>query len=69
MLRSAALDIITAMGIEGGCNCQFALNPDSFEYAVIEVNPPRVPLFRPGLQGHGLSHRPRGRQDRHRLHP
>ena len=39
MLRSAALDIITAMGIEGGCNCQFALNPDSFEYAVIEVNP------------------------------
>ena len=39
MLRSAALDIITAMGIEGGCNCQFALNPHSFEYAVIEVNP------------------------------
>ena len=39
MLRSAALDIITALGIEGGCNCQFALNPDSFEYAVIEVNP------------------------------
>ena len=39
MLRSAALDIITEMGIEGGCNCQFALNPDSFEYAVIEVNP------------------------------
>ena len=39
MLRSAALDIITALGIVGGCNCQFALNPDSFEYAVIEVNP------------------------------
>ena len=39
MLRTAALDIITEMGIEGGCNCQFALNPDSFEYAVIEVNP------------------------------
>ena len=39
MLRSAAFNIITAMGIEGGCNCQFALNPDSFEYAVIEVNP------------------------------
>ena len=39
MLRSAALNIITAMGIEGGCNCQFALNPDSFDYAVIEVNP------------------------------
>ncbi len=39
MLRTAALDIVTAIGIEGGCNCQFALNPDSFEYAVIEVNP------------------------------
>ena len=39
MLRSAALDIINALEIEGGCNYQFALNPDSFEYAVIEVNP------------------------------
>jgi len=39
MLRSAALKIISALGIEGGCNVQFALNPESFEYAVIEVNP------------------------------
>ena len=39
MLRSAALNIINALKVEGGCNCQFALNPDSFEYAVIEVNP------------------------------
>ena len=39
MLRTASLDIITELGIEGGCNCQFALNPDSFEYSVIEVNP------------------------------
>lgn len=39
MLRTASLDIITAMEIEGGCNCQFALNPSSMEYAVIEVNP------------------------------
>lgn len=39
MLRSASLDIISALEIEGGCNCQFALNPNSFEYAVIEVNP------------------------------
>ena len=39
MLRSAALEIISALEIEGGCNVQFALNPDSFEYAVIEVNP------------------------------
>ncbi len=39
MLRKAALDIIGALGIEGGCNVQFALDPDSFRYAVIEVNP------------------------------
>ncbi len=39
MLRTAALAIISELKIEGGCNCQFALNPDSFEYAVIEVNP------------------------------
>ncbi len=39
MLRTAALDIIQALGVEGGCNCQFALHPHSFDYAVIEVNP------------------------------
>ncbi len=39
MLRSASLNIISELKIEGGCNCQFALNPDTFEYAVIEVNP------------------------------
>ena len=39
MLRSAALDIISVLKVEGGCNVQFALNPDSFEYAVIEVTP------------------------------
>ncbi len=39
MLRSASLDIISSIGIVGGCNCQFALDPESFEYAVIEVNP------------------------------
>ncbi|GKX68641.1 carbamoyl-phosphate synthase large subunit [Inconstantimicrobium mannanitabidum] len=39
MLRSASIDIINAVGIEGGCNVQFALNPDSFDYAVIEINP------------------------------
>ena len=39
MLRSASLDIISALGIVGGCNCQFALDPDSYRYAVIEVNP------------------------------
>jgi len=39
MLRKAALDIISSIEIKGGCNVQFALNPDSFEYAVIEINP------------------------------
>lgn len=39
MLRTSALKIIKALKIEGGCNVQFALNPASFEYAVIEVNP------------------------------
>ena len=39
LLRGAAFRIIEALGIEGGCNVQFALNPDSLEYYVIEVNP------------------------------
>ena len=39
MLHASALKIITALGIEGGCNVQFALDPDSMEYALIEVNP------------------------------
>ena len=39
MLRTSALNIITELGITGGCNVQYALKPDSFEYCVIEVNP------------------------------
>ncbi len=39
MLRNSALSIIDELGVEGGCNVQFALNPESFEYCVIEVNP------------------------------
>ncbi len=39
MLRSAALNIIRELEVEGGCNCQFALHPQSFDYTVIEVNP------------------------------
>lgn len=39
MLRTSALNIITELNITGGCNVQYALNPDSFEYCVIEVNP------------------------------
>ena len=39
MLRTSALNIIDELGITGGCNVQYALHPDSFEYCVIEVNP------------------------------
>ena len=39
MLRTSALNIISELNITGGCNVQYALNPDSFEYCVIEVNP------------------------------
>ena len=39
MLRTSALNIITELGITGGCNVQYALHPTSFEYCVIEVNP------------------------------
>jgi len=39
MLRSASIDIINTIEIEGGCNVQFALDPNSFEYIVIEINP------------------------------
>lgn len=39
MLRTASIDIISELKVEGGCNCQFALSPDGFDYAVIEVNP------------------------------
>ncbi|MEG1608530.1 MAG: carbamoyl-phosphate synthase large subunit, partial [Clostridia bacterium] len=39
MLRNSALKIVDKLKVEGGCNCQFALNPDTYEYAVIEVNP------------------------------
>ena len=38
-LRSSALNIVTALGVEGGCNVQYAMRPDGKEYAVIEVNP------------------------------
>ncbi|WP_044974209.1 carbamoyl-phosphate synthase large subunit [Ruminococcus sp. HUN007] len=39
MLRTAAINIIRELKVEGGCNCQFALHPESFQYSVIEVNP------------------------------
>ncbi|MCL2228846.1 MAG: carbamoyl-phosphate synthase large subunit [Firmicutes bacterium] len=39
MLKKASIDIVNALGVEGGCNCQLALHPTSMEYATIEVNP------------------------------
>ena len=63
MLRTAALNIIDALGIVGGCNVQFALNPHSAQYVVIEVNPRVSPLFRAGFQGDRLSHRQSCGQD------
>ena len=69
MLRTAALDIITELGIEGGCNCQFALKPDSFDYAVIEVNPrvSRSSALASKATGYPIAQG--GHQDRHRLYP
>ena len=55
MLRTAALKIISELKVEGGCNCQFALHPESMEYAVIEVNPV-FPVLRPGFQSDRISH-------------
>ena len=65
-LRSAALAIIRALGVEGGCNVQFALSPDSTEYAVIEVNPRVVALVGAGLEGDRLPDRPGRGPDRRR---
>ena len=65
-LRSAALAIIRALGVEGGCNVQFALSPDSTEYAVIEVNPRVVALVGAGLEGDRLPDRPGRGADRGR---
>ena len=64
MLRTASLKIIRALKIEGGCNIQFALDPASDEIVRHRGQPARQPLLGPGQQGHRLSHRPRGRQDR-----
>ncbi len=65
-LRSAALAIIRALGVEGGCNVQFALSPDSTEYAVIEVNPRVSRSSALAVQGDRLSDRPGRGPDRRR---
>ena len=69
MLRTSALNIISELKITGGCNVQFALHPESFEYCVIEGKSQGEPFFRPGVQGYRLSHRQGGGQDRPGLYP
>ena len=64
MLRTSALNIISELKITGGCNVQFALHPDSFEYCVIEVNPACQPFFCAGFQGDRLSDREGSGEDR-----
>ena len=66
MLRSASLKIIRALEIEGGCNIQFALDPMTATYYVIEVNPRVSRSSALASQSYRLSHRPGGRQDRRR---
>ena len=63
MLRDSALKIIRALGVEGGCNVQFALDPDSFQYFLIEVNPRVSRSSASRQQGHGLPDCARQRQD------
>ena len=65
---TASLSIIRALGIEGGCNVQFALDPREPELRRHRGQPPGQPLLRPGLQGHRLPHRQGGGQDRRRPH-
>ena len=61
--RDSALKIIRALGVEGGCNVQFALDPDSFQYFLIEVNPRVSRSSASRQQGHGLPDCARQRQD------
>jgi carbamoyl-phosphate synthase large subunit len=68
MLRTASLSIIRALGIEGGCNVQLSLDPNSSRYYVIEVNP-RVSRSSRWLPKRRVSHRPRLGQNRHRFPP
>ena len=78
MLRDSALKLIRALGVEGGCNVQFALDPESFRYYLIEVNPrvsrssalaskatrlPDSPRLRQDRRGHDA------RRDNARQHP
>ena len=67
-LRTAALAIVRALGVQGGCNCQFALQPADRRVSRDRSQPPPVALVGAGLQGDRLPHRARGGQDRAGLH-
>ena len=56
MLRTSALNIINELNITGGCNVQYALHPESFEYCVIEVNPRVSRSSALGFKGYRLSY-------------
>ena len=67
MLRSAAIRIINALGIEGGCNVQYALDTESMQYYLIEVNPPSQPLLALASKANGIPHCQDRGEDFHRL--
>lgn len=68
MLNDSAIKIIRALKIQGGCNVQFALNPKTSEYFLIEINL-RVSRSSAREQGQRLSHRARHGQGRRRHEP
>ena len=69
-LRDIGIAIIREVGVDtGGCNIQFAVNPDDGRVIVIEMNPARLAVERAGLQGDRLPDRQDRREDGHRLHP
>ncbi len=69
-MRDDAFAVLRRVGVEtGGSNVQFAVNPDTGERLVIEMNPARESFERPGVEGDGLSHRQDRRQTRRGLHP
>ena len=68
-MRDAAIAIMREIGVEtGGSNVQFAIHPDTGEMIVIEMNPPRLPLLRPRLQGDRLPDRQDRRETGRRLY-
>lgn len=68
-MRDASFAVIREIGVEtGGSNIQFAINPTNGRMIVIEMNPPRFPLFRAGFQGHRVPHCQTGRQTGRRLY-